>query len=53
MNAGPDALEGPCLLVKSNLVALALQQGGHGGPSKSGSDDGNSGCALHEQTFPE
>jgi hypothetical protein len=52
MNAGPDPLEGPSLLVKSNLEALALQQGGHGGPSKSGPDDCNSGRALHEQTFP-
>src|SRR5579863_7884966 len=48
MNAGPDALEGSGLLVKPNFEALALQQSGRSGSAKSGPDDGNSGCALHE-----
>jgi hypothetical protein len=51
MNAGAYPLERASLFVKSNLEALALQQGGRSGASKSGPDDGNSGLALHERSF--
>jgi len=51
MNAGADPLERASLFVKSNLEALALQQGGCSGASKSGPDDGNSGLARHVRSY--
>src|SRR5262245_40043947 len=48
MNARTHSLERPSLFINPCLEAFALQQSGYSGTSESGSDDRDTGFALHD-----